>query len=303
MADNLNDVLAEIMAEQQASEPITNEGSAEPSSVEETPAAEIEQPAPETAPQTAETPMLEQNSAEVANGQLQQVLEQNQQLMTLVNQLKGALEQTQNTAKEMNQANEEKIVQTLTEPPTLDFEALAYMSDEERMAEQARYTAAMAEFMKQTVSSELAPIKQEYERQTREAEEQKIISAFANDPKFEGFRDEEQNIKTILGNVPELASLPADKRYFLGYLINRGAKDVQKPKVEESTESLVQRVLSNPEALKAIEKQRAAQQATVNRTAPPVTASQGQSNAPALSDDPPLTLADASAQVRKAFGL
>jgi len=299
MADNLDGVLAEIMAEENAK----NEGNAEPSSVEEAPAAEIEQPQEQPAPQAAETPALEQNSSQVANEQLSQMIQQNKELVSLVGQLKAALEQSQATAKEMNQANEEKIVATLTEPPTLDFEALAYMSDEERMAEQAKYTAAMAEYMKQTVTSELAPIKQEYERQAREAEEQKVISAFANDPKFEGFRDEEQNIKTILGNVPELASLPADKRYFLGYLINKGAKEAQRPKVEESTESLVQKVLSNPEALKAIEKQRVAQQALTNKSAPPVTASQGQSNAPALPDDPPMTLADASAQARKAFGL
>jgi len=298
MADNLDGVLAEIMAEENAK----NEGNAEPSSVEEALAAEIEQPQEQTAPQV-ETPALEQNSSQVANEQLSQMIQQNKELVSLVGQLKAALEQSQATAKEMNQANEEKIVATLTEPPTLDFEALAYMSDEERMAEQAKYTAAMAEYMKQTVTSELAPIKQEYERQAREAEEQKVISAFANDPKFEGFRDEEQNIKTILGNVPELASLPADKRYFLGYLINKGAKEAQRPKVEESTESLVQKVLSNPEALKAIEKQRVAQQALTNKSAPPVTASQGQSNAPALPDDPPMTLADASAQARKAFGL
>ena len=56
-------------------------------------------------------------------------------------------------------------------------------------------------------------------------------------------------------------------------------------------------------SMKAIEKERVARIAAANRQAPPVAASQGQSNAPAVAQNAPQDFNEARARARKIFGL
>ena len=238
------------------------------------------------------TEALTASQAEV--GQLRAMMEQMREMMT----------QQQKAQQEANKANEEAIASATLEPPTLDFERVQYLSDDERSEELRKYNNAMAEYTRQTIMKELQPMVDQYQKQTKEAENAAVKNQLISSGKFKGFAEEAEHIESIIRSTPALANLAPEQRYALGYVINRGVQAMNaKPAAPETVEQLVAKVLQNPEAMKAIEKERVTKLAQANKSAPPIAASQGQSNAPAISPNPPKTLDEARAKALKIFGL
>jgi hypothetical protein len=324
MADRLDGVLTELLAAQD------NETAAMPSSEDvpnTDPAAEggndaVTEGTPATENEGAEAPITDgegqEGGSEVlpesqpdpqidaltkATEALNGMRGENAQLRQMLEQMQQTMMQQQKAQSEANKVNEEKIAEAILEPPTLDFEQVQYMSDEERQAALSKYNSAVAEYTKKTVMKELQPLVDQYHRQTKEAENAAVKNQLIGSGKFEGFSDDADQIEHIISVTPGLADLPAETRYALGYVINRGVKAMNTVPTSETTDELVARVLKNPDAMKAIEKDRVMRVAQSNKAAPPVAASQGQNNAPALSQNPPKRLDEARAVALKMLGL
>ena len=291
------EVQSDDISSESTPDEVQTEDANPPIPAEETPAESGEVPQmPTVDPQidalAKATEALTASQAEV--GQLRAMMEQMQNMMM----------QQQKAQHEANKANEEAIASATLEPPTLDFERVQYLDDAERTAELSKYYNAMAEYTRQVVMKDLQPVVDQYNRQTKEAADAAVKNQLISSGRFEGFNEDAAQIDKIISSTPGLSDLPPETKYALGYVINRGVKAMNaKPAAPETTEQLVARVLQNPEAMKAIEKERVAKLAQANKSAPPIAASQGQSNAPAISPNPPKTLDEARAKALKIFGL
>ncbi len=330
MAERLDGVLSELLAAQEnepapTPEEVPNtepaaEGGNEASSegtAEEANTENAGAEAPEVPPTTEDlgtaenggapqTPALDPQidalarATEALNG----VRGENEQLRAMVTQMREMMMQMQKSQQEANQANEEAIAKAVLEPPVLDFNAVQYLDDEARSKAMAEYHNAVAEYTKQGVMKDLQPIVDQYNRQTKEAADAAVRNQLIGSGRFEGFSEDAAQIEKIIRSTPGLADLPPETKYALGYVINRGVKAMNaKPAAPETAEELVAKVLKNPEAMKAIEKERVSKIAQANKSAPPVAASQGQNNAPAVSPNPPKNLDEARAKAKKIFGL
>lgn len=338
MAERLDGVLSELLAAQE-NEPATStlpeevpntepaaEGGNEALSEGTTGEAQQETAAePATAPTTAnevkdeggEVPTQPQPNQQIEvlskvaqalnglRGQNQQLNGENQQLRASLAQAQQMMESLKKAQDEANRMNEEKVAMaTLEAPPIPDIENVQYMSDEERKAAFSKYGSAVAEYSKKSVMKDLQPIVDEYHRRTKEAADTAARNKIAASGRLKGFVEDGAQIDKIIAATPGLSELPPETKYALGYVINRGVKSMnEKPPAPETAEQLVQRVLSNPEAMKALEKERVAKIAASNKAAPPLAASQGQNNAPAVAPKPPSNLAEAREKALKIFGL
>lgn len=237
-------------------------------------------------------------------GENQQLHQVNQQMQQMLKQMQEMMMHQQKAQSEANKANEEAVAKAITEPPTLNLKEIQYLDDEAQGKALAEYNNAVAEYAKQGVMKELQPIVDQYHRQTKEAADAAVRNQLIGSGRFEGFSEDAEQIEKIIRSTPGLSDLPPETKYAIGYVINRGVKAMNtKPAAPEKTEDLVARVLKNPEAMKAIEKERVLKIAQANKAAPPVAASQGQNNAPAVAPNPPQNLDEARARARKIFGI
>lgn len=230
---------------------------------------------------------------------------QNAQLSQALGEMQQMLRQLQAQALEANRANEQAVEEAVLEPPVLpDLGSVQYQDDVDRVRALNAYGTAMADYTRKSVMRELQPIVDQYQRQTREAEDAAVKNQLLSSGRFDGMSEDMAQIDKIAATTPGLAELPPETRYTLAYIINRGVKAMNaKPAEAETAEQLVAKVMQNPDALKAIEKERVAKVATANKSAPPIAASQGQSNAPAVAPNPPQDFNEARARARKIFGL
>lgn len=287
-----------------ATEGTTEAATEEASSEEEAPISEetAVEPSGEVPKAPAPDPSIEalNRTAQALNG----LQAENQQLRNALQQAQNYLMQQQKAQQEANRAREESVAQQMQEPPTLDLGQVQYMSDEERKAALAQYNNAVADYTKRSVMKELQPIVDQYHRQTKEAADAAVKNQLIGSGKFSGFAENADAIEKIIRATPGLSDLKPEVKYALGYVINRGVQSMNAPAPQpETVDELVSKVLGNPDALKAIEKQRAVKIAQANKAAPPIAASQGQNNAPATAPNPPKNLDEARTRARKIFGL
>ena len=317
MADRLDDVLTELLAQQSQegtpSEPAPETTPAEAAQTE--PTAEPEQapaePAAAPAEPAAPAPQAEANpGAELLNrigSDYERMRQENEQLKDIVAQLKGVIPQFQNALQQQSQAAENTIVEEVIEPPVFDVENVQYLSDDERREATAKYSSAMADYARKTVLSEvmkeMQPIVDNYKRQTREAADMTARNRIRSSKGFEDFDDYGDAIDRIAANTPGFDGIDPEMKYALSYMINRGINAMNQKPETETTEMLVERVKKNPDALRALEEMRVKQVAEKNAAVPPVTASQGSATAPAVKPEPPQSLEEATERAYKMLGL
>ena len=324
MAERIEDVLSELMAAQGNAPAPASEAQASPAEGgEETPdgipaeGAEDGETEP-TVPATEE-PMADEggevppaptvdpqvDALARTTEEIQSLRGQNEQLGRALGEMQQMLRQMQEQTKEANRANEEAVEKAVLTPPAPpDFNSVQYLDDGERLRAISEYGAAMADYTRQSVMKELQPIVDQYHRQTKEAEDAAVKNQLLASGQLQGFSEDMAQIDKIVSSTPGLAELAPEVKYTLAYVINRGVKAMNaKPAEAETAEQLVAKVMQNPEALKAIEKERVAKIAAVNKNAPPIAASQGQGNAPAVAQNPPQNFNEARARARKFFGL
>lgn len=327
MAERLDDVLTELLSKQSAPEEAPAEpaeGTPEAAPTEE---AQAEQPIEETETQPAQAQPAEAQPTEAPavpaqptqaarpeetllnriGADYERMREENAQLKDIVAQLKGVIPQFQSALTQQSQEAEKAIVEKTIEPPILDVENVQYMTDEERREATAKYSAAMADYTRQMVMGEvmkeMQPIVDNYKRQTREAADMTARNRIKSAKGFEDFDTYGDAIDRIAANTPGFDGIDPEMKYALSYMINRGITAMNQKPETETTEMLVERVKNNPDALRALEEMRVKQVAEKNAAVPPVTASQGQSSAPAVKPEPPQSLDEASERAYKMLGL
>lgn len=323
MADNLNDVLSEALAELNAQGQTDNtapEANASDTNVPEatttdnvpaanTPEAQAQtqtQAVPETQPQntSAQTPASNTESAAVdglskAAEALSQSQQQNSQL---AQQLKEALAAQQ----QQSQTSQTAIENAVTEQPTVkfDFSELQYLDDSERAAKLSDYMTQLAQSTRESVLKEFEPVINDYKNRQRSAEDEAVMTSISGSGKFPDFKDREGEIKNVINNTPQLQNMEPEQKYTLAYLISKGVQSMNTQSKPRSVDDMVNEISGNPEAMKVLESRRAKNISDTNRDVPIISASSsGTANIPANQEKRPSTLKEAYEQSRKSFGL
>ena len=291
------DSSAEQNAQAEQAETVTPEAavaedSPAPAEAGQNPAASV--PASGAASQMDTMMQMVSRTAEM----LRSVQEENQRLRSLV-------WQQSEVAQNAVQAAVEDKTPKPAQPPVFDLSRLQYMDDEDRAAASADYTAQLTSFIRSQMEGELAPIREDFERQKASAERESAIGALSNDASFVGFAEALPKIERILQSEPALSSEgDMQKRYAIAYLISRGMDAMQpKEEVQRSAADIAKEAIANPEVMRLIESERARQIAEKNADVPRQMASSGTATAPATPQAKPKTMEEAREFMRRSFGL
>ena len=247
------------------------------------------------------------NTAEVAAQVAQQKDMQLQQALQELEALKAQNQQMQGTLEELSKKNEENLIEEAMQMPTLDVNALAFMSDEEIAQKQNEYAQQMAEFVKAGVMKEVSPFVEQAKEGMYQKEKADTLSALAQVPELAGINDMLPQLDRIIANNKWLQSedMSIDEKYINAYAIARGVNAINTPPEqpkELTSEELMELYDKNPTFQELVEKKRI--EAIKNsQQVPPFSASSGAVNAALNIKEKPKTFEEASERTRKMFGL
>lgn len=290
----------EPAAEPAVQEPMQTEAPAEaavPAEQTQTaPAAETPAPAQQPAAPVQDNSAIAMQLAARAAESMKVLQEENARLRAAVQQ-QGA------QAQQMAQAVVEDKTPKVPVMPVFDSSRMGYMDENARKAYEEQYGQQMAEYIRSQMAQELAPLRESYERQKAQAEREAAIGSLRNSGRLQGFDEALPHIERILEQMPSLAAeQDAQKRYTVGYLLNRGLEAVNAP-AQRAAADVAREVMANPEVMRLIEAERARAAAEKNAAAVPQSASTGASTAPATPQNRPQNLGEARTLLQKAFGL
>lgn len=203
---------------------------------------------------------------------------------------------------QQSQAAENAIEESVMTPqiPQLDFSQLAYMGDEERASAMSAWQNAIMENAVARVRAEFAPVKADYEQKSRAAAEASARNAIFSDPRFSDFASNQAEIERI-AQSPVFKDISPEQRYLYSGLISRGMR--HDPAAKPTTDQIVQMVMSNPDALKAIETRRAQEIRNKNAELPILAGSSGMSGANPIPENRVKTKEELESRVNMRFGL
>jgi hypothetical protein len=217
--------------------------------------------------------------------------------------LRAAVQQQGAQAQQMAQAVVEDKAPKVPVMPVFDSSRMGYMDENARKSYEDQYGQQMAEYIRYQMAEELAPLRENYERQKAQAEREAAIGSLRNSGRMQGFDEALPQIERILEQMPSLAAeQDAQKRYTMGYLINRGLQAVNAP-AQRAAADVAKEAMANPEVMRLIEAERARAASEKNAAAVPQSASTGASTAPATPQNRPQNLGEARTLLQKAFGL
>lgn len=239
-----------------------------------------------------------------------------QQLMAQNQQLQAQLQQTSNAMQQQSQAAESGIMSQFTPEaapqaqqtaedvaPTLDFASMRYMSEEEQAQKMADWQQSVVDYAirraTEAARNEIAPVRDEYEAKRRIAENDAAKATIYADPRFASFRERDADIERIIAATPVLNGADAATRYMLGGLIDRGMSNLQPHEI--TTEELVQKALSSPEVMKALETKRATEIQKQNAEIPTIAPSSGTGNASPIPESKPKSFDDIRERAMRRF--
>ena len=201
---------------------------------------------------------------------------------------------------QMSTKAEDKIEETIIEPPVLDMTNFAYMTDEERKAAQTAYSQQMMDFVSKNVDKGLKPVVDYVSKQKTSAEEQSVITDLkTKQPDFEKYLPEVQSF--LASNVPiaqNLSKLPARDKLITAYLMIKGNEAISVKKTPEQT---AEEIYANPDVMRTLKlKEQAALKQNAN--VPAQTASSGMANIPITPPKTPKTWEEAEELSLKYYG-
>ena len=276
----------------------------------ETPIETTEEPTePVQEQQTTDNTTLDDavNTAEVAAQVAQEKDAQLQQVLQELEALKLQNQQMSGTIEELSRQNEENIIEEAMQMPTLDVNALAFMTDDEIAQKQNEYAQQMAEFVKAGVMKEVSPFVEQAKEGMYQKEKADTLSALSQVPELAGINDMIPQLDKIIANNKWLQSddMAIDEKYINAYAIARGVNAINTPPEEPkelTSEELMELYDKNPTFQELVEKKRI--EAIKNsQQVPPFSASSGAVNAALNIKEKPKTFEEASERTRKMFGL
>ena len=255
-----------------------------PAETAETVPAETAPATQQTAPPMSEAQIVTEAAMRAAN-ELAAVKQENEQLKALMRQ--------------QSQAAEQNIEQTLLEPPVLDFGEYDYLTNEERVAKLSKNTQDTMNFALSNVDKKIQPVLSQYEQQQKATEEQAVLNDLRlKSPDIDTYLPEIQGFMGMDNAVAKaLSAMPARERYVTGYLLAKGSA----PAPQETAESLVKKIQSNPDAMRMLELQRV-EKTKQNANIPPQSASSGMANIPVTPQQRPKSFDEAAEMVKQKYG-
>lgn len=152
------------------------------------------------------------------------------------------------------------------------------------------------------VESKVSHLSDKYKKSITTLEDTTVKDAFSKSEKFSGFGENIASIDRIIEKIPVLATLPANEKYTVAYLINEGLRSRENSR-EISAQSLVEMLKSRPDALRLFEIDRAQEIANGYDKTPAFAASKGTASMPANIKSSPRTIDEASRYAYTSFGL
>ena len=273
-----------------------------------------EQMATEETPQVDETPaqaagnepaleaVHEPQSNLAGNDVMSAALQMIRSLREENSRLNQMVSQQGNAMAQQSQLAEKAAEQTVTEPeiPQIDFSQLQYMGDEERQAAITAWQNAIAENAAAKMRAEFEPVRADFEAKSRMAAENAARTQIFSDPRFADFEQNAQDIERIAA-ADLFKNVSPEQKYLYSGLIARGMK--HDPAAKPTTDEIVQMVMSNPDALKAIETRRAQETRDKNNSLPVITASSGMTNANPVPENRVRSKEELESRINKRFGL
>lgn len=259
---------------------------------------------------SANQSMLEQatQTAEIAAQVAAERDSQLQQVMAEVETLRNQNQQLQGTIDEMSRRNEQNIIEDALNPPSFNFNDLAFADEETIRAAEAKYAADMSEYTRNQIMKELSPVLDFAKQGLNEKEKSEAITVLSRIPELPGIQDMVPHMDKIIANNKWLQSddMSMQEKYINAYAIARGVNSMNTPPPEPPAEPTVNELMdmynSNPEFQQLVEKQRL-EQIKQSQQVPPFSASSGAVNAALDIKDKPKTFEEASLRTRQMFGM
>ena len=174
--------------------------------------------------------------------------------------------------------------------PTLNYEALAALGEEERASAINAYTAEVSAIA-------AAAAEEKYGGELREAKYASAKYKLASDGTLRGFGERIEAIESIIAENSALSGLPDEERLRTAYYIDRGKHADEAP----TTEMLLMQLKNNPEAMRLCEA--AILEKLKTESAPPIKATSGTASVPLTPQKKPKSIDEASTLARAAFGI
>lgn len=285
---------AEVPAEAPAEEAMEAPAGTEPVQEPATPAETTVQPPVD--PYRAQTEQFLKNQA-----QTEQLLQMVREQQALIAQLTTQAQQANQAVQEQSRLAEEAVNRTMEpEPyPQLDWNAVRYMeADAQNQAIAQWQQAVMERATKDAVAQamgEMAPIREKYEADRRMAENDAARTAVFGDPRFADFAERRESIERVISGTPALQGLSPTDRWVIGGLMDRGLRHQNAPTADE----ILTMAKANPEVMKALAAQHAADVAQAQAGVPKIAASSGMAQAQAIPENRPKNIKDLGAAISK----
>ena len=174
--------------------------------------------------------------------------------------------------------------------PNFDFEKLASLSEEERAAAIAEYTAAVEK-------NALESVEGMYKGELKNARYESAKYKMALDNTFPHFGERIAAIEEIIAQNAAFDTMSDEEKLRMAYYIDRGKSMQEAPTAEE----LLAKLKDNPEAMRHVEA--AILERLKTEKVPALSTSGGVASVPLTPKAKPKNLSEASALAREAFGL
>lgn len=174
--------------------------------------------------------------------------------------------------------------------PTLDFEKLATLSEDERAAAIAEYSAAIEANAKGGVAAQ-------YDAELKNARYESAKYKMALSGELPSFGERLGAIEELIASSDMFATLSDEEKLRTAYYIDRG-KNAPAP---QSADALLRQLKANPEVMRAVEA--AVIERLRTEKSPALSATGGTASVPLTPKAKPKTLNEASALARQALGL
>lgn len=222
------------------------------------------------------------------------------EIASLREQLAKEKQLSKETALKANEVVAEQLGNT-SPLPTLNFDELMYLSEEDRAKAVAEYNTKLIEIAAKQATADMlgkiSPLMKQYDDAVADRQMSKAFSDLAT---LEGFADisgRETEIKGIMAR-PEFASMPMAQRVTLAALIDKGV-EATRPKAavaEPDLNSQADAILANPELMKILTARNARDVHDKNAGVPTHTAGGGFVNAAFKTPERPQTIEEIRAK-------
>lgn len=214
------------------------------------------------------------------------------------------IQQLEGTVAEMSKAQEEKIVEEMLKPPTLDLDALAFADDDTREKAMADYTAQLTEYNRQQMMDEIKPFI-DYSKQMKDASDRdEAIRMLADFPQMKGIADMRSQLDRIIASTPLLnnSDVPIEEKYVVAYAMANGVNAINAPApTDPSVDDMMKMYNNSPAFREQVEMQRIAE-LKKGQQVPPFSASSGAATAALNIKEKPKSWDDAFERTYETFG-